>query len=180
PESGTGLSGLVCGGCATGTVRGHGWPRRAYTDVLAACPGRATSTHQARTKPLIRKSPKRGQQSPNRKRQHPTDMRQRPPGLPPPLVERLLRRALVALAGHALVDHPLPDQRRHYITTRQPGITPAHAQELRCRIATELLSLLRQQTPQASDIVLRPTRQETAETTVLATQVQDRKSDVKG
>ena len=35
------------------------------------------------------------------------------------------------LSGLVLADHPLADQRRHHIATRQPGIAPAHTQELR-------------------------------------------------
>jgi hypothetical protein len=34
-----------------GTVRGHGWPRRAYRDVFTACPARVVIHHKARTAP---------------------------------------------------------------------------------------------------------------------------------
>src|SRR5690606_28863071 len=47
-----------CVVCASGTVRGHGSPRRAYRDVFTACPGRATHTpcpHQSPTPNAQRK-----------------------------------------------------------------------------------------------------------------------------
>src|SRR5690606_41730679 len=34
-----------------GTVRGHGWPRRAYRDVFTACPGRITPAHMPAPNP---------------------------------------------------------------------------------------------------------------------------------